>query len=376
MEPFSQDTAEFQRKNRLIGNQSLKPSSKLKVWLNWATYVVFRTLSISGVVTLLSVGGPAIANASILSTLESLLGSQVSAAAPKGSQNLQTMTLLKAALNADPNPVKGGGDITIVDDSSLLPESGPSGTLADIEDAQSTQISVYVVRKGDTLSSIAKLFGVTSNTILWANDIKRGSLINPGDTLIILPVSGVKYTVSKGDTLTSIAKKFKAQADEIVQFNALPDGPLAVGTEIIIPDGEIQTVAPVRSSVGNNPYRGGSGPTYVGYYMRPVAGGAKTQGIHGYNGIDIAAPIGTPIMASAEGVVIIVRDFGYNGGYGNYIVINHDNGTQTLYAHNSSNAVSVGQRVAQGQVIAYMGRTGKATGSHVHFEIRGAKNPF
>jgi len=372
MEPFLEETAEFQRKNRLIGHQPPKPGKSLKIWLNRATYATFRTLSISGVVTLLSIGTPTVASASFFSVIENMLGNQASAAAPKTIVNLQTMPLLKAALNADPNPAKGGGDITIVDDSSLLPESGPSGTLADIQDAPSTQISVYVVRKGDTLSSIAKLFDVTSNTIMWANDIKRG-LIQPGQTLIILPISGVKYTTVKGDTLTTIAKKFKAQADEIVQYNNLPEGPLAIGTQIIIPDGEI--AAPPLPAVGN-PYRGGSGPVYVGYYMRPVAGGIKTQGIHGYNGIDIAGSAGTPIMASAAGTVIIVRDFGYNGGYGNYIVINHDNGTQTLYAHNASNIVSVGQNVVQGQVIGYMGRTGKSTGNHVHFEIRGAKNPF
>ncbi|MEK9185596.1 MAG: M23 family metallopeptidase, partial [Patescibacteria group bacterium] len=98
--------------------------------------------------------------------------------------------------------------------------------------------------------------------------------------------------------------------------------------------------------------------------------------IHGYNGIDIAAPLGTPIMASADGEVIVSRNSGWNGGYGIYIVIRHPNGTQTLYAHNNSNTVSVGDSVKQGETIGYVGRTGKVTGSHVHFEIRGAKNPF
>jgi murein DD-endopeptidase MepM/ murein hydrolase activator NlpD len=81
-------------------------------------------------------------------------------------------------------------------------------------------------------------------------------------------------------------------------------------------------------------------------------------------------------MASASGVVIISRTSGWNAGYGNYIVIKHDNGTQTLYGHLSKNLVGVGEVVTQGQVIGQMGRTGKATGVHVHFEIRGAANPF
>ncbi len=283
------------------------------------------------------------------------------------------MPLLQAAHNQDLTLARGGGDITIVDNTSLLPESGPSGTLADIEDAQSTVISVYVVRPGDTLSSIAKLFGVTANTIFWANDLKSIRDIHPGDTLVILPISGVRYTVKKGDTVASVAKKFKADAADIISYNNLGDGGLTVGADIIIPDGELATPP---TPVKGNPYRGGSGPLYAGYYIAPLAHYIKTQGLHGYNGVDLAAPYGSPVLAAAGGTVIIVKDFGWNGGYGNYIVISHPNGTQTLYAHTSKNIVSVGESVVQGQVIGYEGATGKATGPHVHFEIRGAKNPF
>ncbi|KKW46945.1 MAG: Peptidase M23 [Parcubacteria group bacterium GW2011_GWB1_57_6] len=101
-----------------------------------------------------------------------------------------------------------------------------------------------------------------------------------------------------------------------------------------------------------------------------------TQGLHGWNGIDFGAPRGTPIRAAADGTVIIARAGGWNGGYGNYIVLQHANGTQTLYSHNSSNAVGMGQAVTQGQVIGYVGATGRVTGTHLHFEVRGAANPF
>ena len=110
--------------------------------------------------------------------------------------------------------------------------------------------------------------------------------------------------------------------------------------------------------------------------MRPIAGGHRSQGIHGHNGVDLAASVGTPIYASAAGTVIISKTGGYNGGYGNYIVIRHDNGTQTLYAHNTENYVGVGETVSQGQTIGTVGSTGRSTGAHVHFEVRGAKNPF
>ncbi|PIQ67135.1 MAG: hypothetical protein COV95_00370, partial [Candidatus Zambryskibacteria bacterium CG11_big_fil_rev_8_21_14_0_20_40_24] len=115
--------------------------------------------------------------------------------------------------------------------------------------------------------------------------------------------------------------------------------------------------------------------SYDGYYIKPV-NGRRTQGIHGYNAVDLGAPAGSPIFAAAPGVVIISRNSGWNGGYGRYIVIRHDNGTQTLYAHNSENIVYEGTSVVQGQVVGYVGSSGKSTGPHVHFEIRGAKNPF
>jgi murein DD-endopeptidase MepM/ murein hydrolase activator NlpD len=286
------------------------------------------------------------------------------------------MALPKPAMNIDPVAGKGGGDITIVDDSALMPEEGPSGTLADIVKPKNSTISVYVVRPGDTLSSIAKLFGVSPNTILWANDLSRAEALQVGHTLTILPVTGVKYTVKKNDTLSSIAKKYGGDAEEIARFNGL-DGALAVGTDIIIPDGEVPSISTSRSSPVLSAGVSRGTPQEVGYYLRPLVGGTRTQGLHGYNAIDLAAPVGTPILASAAGEVIVAKNGGWNGGYGTYAVITHDNGSQTLYSHASSVIVSVGQHVVRGQVIGYVGRTGKATGPHIHFEIRnGIRNPF
>ena len=294
----------------------------------------------------------------------------------------QTVPLLAAALNPDPNPAKGGGDTTIVG-GALLPDSGPLGTIANAstEHRSSDQISVYVVREGDTLSQIATMFNVSINTIIWANDLPKNGTVRPGQVLTILPITGISYTVAKGDTIGTIAKKHKGDAEEIAVFNGLAvNSPLAVGQKIIIPDGEATpVVTPSRSSgssSGGGSSGGGSQPSYDGYYLRPLAGGKKSQGIHGYNGIDLAAPAGTEILASADGTVIISKSGGYNGGYGNYVVICHANDTQTLYAHNTSNLVGVGEQVSQGQVIATVGSTGRSTGNHVHFEVRGAKNPF
>lgn len=317
---------------------------------------------------------PTNAHAGVFSFFSELLSTRAEAEEQlAGIGNSQTIALLRSALNPDPNPAKGGGDITIVGGVALLPESGPAGTLADIAEGNPHgSISSYVVRQGDTLSQIARMFGVSVNTIAWANDIRSG-IIRSGQTLIILPISGVQHTVAKSDTLASIAKKYKADVREIALFNNLSeDATLALGSEVIIPDGELASPSltiPAR-------LRGAGGPSYDGYYMRPILGGRKTQGLHGYNGVDLANYFGAPVFASAEGAVIVVRDYGWNGGYGKYLVIAHPNGTQTLYSHLSEVRVYQGQLIVRGEVIGAVGSTGNSTGPHLHFEIRGAKNPL
>ncbi|KKQ35693.1 MAG: Peptidase M23 family protein [Candidatus Nomurabacteria bacterium GW2011_GWB1_37_5] len=299
--------------------------------------------------------------------------------APQNSQNVELLQA-SAIIPVVSSLGTGGGDIS-VDSGALMPEIGPSGTIADLGNAEiydSGDISLYVVREGDTLSGIAKMYDISANTILWANGLKKGAALTKGQTLIVLPVPGVLHKVVKGDTLKSIAQKYKGDVDDIASFNGIDsDTILTIGNEIIIPDGEmtVQSSSSItRTKKGERVY-GTNAPSYGGYYIRPIGGGRKSQGLHGYNGIDLAAPTGTPIMASAAGTVISVRG-GWGGGYGNHVILAHDNGTKTLYAHNSKNLVSVGQHVAQGEVIALLGSTGKSTGPHVHFEIRGAKNPF
>lgn len=291
--------------------------------------------------------------------------------------NSQTVSLLRAALHSDPNPSKGGGEITI-DHDALLADVGPSGSLADIEERPlaSDQISVYVVREGDTLSQIGVMFNVSANTIRWANDLSRNEAIQPGQTLVILPISGVRHTVAKGDTLQSIAKKYKADLEEILSFNNLSAGmTLSVGEVVVVPDGEMGVPVPTRTiSRGSSSSSGGT--SSAGYFINPVPGSARTQGIHGYNGIDLGARSGTQVIAAAAGEVLISRSSGWNGGYGIYVVVKHNNGTQTLYSHLNQAIVYAGQRVVQGQVVGYVGATGRATGPHLHFEVRGASNPF
>ena len=328
---------------------------------------------------------------------------QAFSSAPSNPAPSSQTPVLRAAVNIDPNPSKGGADLAIAGGVALLSASGPEGTISDIEEQpSSTQISIYVVRDGDTLSTIAKMYGVSTNTILWANDLKGASDIHPGDTLVILPVSGIEHVVAKGETLASIVKKYGADMQNILDYNNLTaSSPLAVGDTVIIPagvDGPGQAPAqgPAASGSGTksttSAHTGGTapgcvsnyerlipgygGPSLPGYFIRPIAGGMKTQCLHGYNAVDLGTPRGTRVMAAADGVVIVARPSGYNGGYGEYIAIDHPNGTQTVYGHLSKLYVTPGEEVTQGQVIALSGNTGDSTGPHLHFEIRGAQNPF
>ena len=268
----------------------------------------------------------------------------------------------------------GGAPVQWAGDSSLLPVMGPLGS-ADIEPYHFDQITTYTVREGDTLSKIAEMFEISVDTIRWANDIGRTDLVRVGDVLVILPVNGIQHTVKKGETLKGIAKQYKADADDIAIYNGLDlDESLGVGVTIVIPDAEpalsplAQPSSPRRSSAG--------GQDLGGYFLRPIAWGRKTQGIHGFNGVDLADSCGTPVVASAAGDVLVAKTSGWNGGYGKYIVIAHPNGTQTLYAHLASIFVGPGWHVARGFQIGTIGSTGRSTGCHVHFEVRGAKNLF
>lgn len=333
---------------------------------------------------------PAEAHAGIFADMLAFISGKASAqtagSPSPSSGNLQTLVLPQPAKNLDPTPARGGGGITIVDDSALLPQEGPSGTIADIEKPTNPIITRYIVRPGDTVSSLAKMFNVSEGTIRSFNNLKKGSPLQVSQELVIMSITSAPYTVKKGDTLASIAKAYNGDATEIANYNGIDDGTLVVGDKITIPNGEV----PATATVATTPKRGTAKVTApahdvgakgsaseVGYYIAPIANYKRTQGIHGYNGVDLGAPKGTPIVAAAGGDVVVAREGGWNGGYGSYVVISHSNGSQTLYSHMSKVDAYDGEHVVQGQVIGYVGATGHATGPHLHFEIRnGIRNPF
>jgi len=240
-----------------------------------------------------------------------------------------------------------------------------------------TDTYTYIVERGDTPIAIADLFGISLNTLLWANGLTFRSIIRPGDTFTILPVSGISHTVVKNDTVSSLAKKYSASVNDIIAYNNLSDdASLTVGNVLVIPGG-IKRV-PRRVVVRKTTVSRKSINAPSGWLVQPTPGRNPRwgSGLHGFNGIDITNSCGTPIVAAAEGTVIIADDFGWNGGYGKYIKIQHPNGVVTLYSHVRELLVGAGVHIGQGEGIALMGTTGRSTGCHLHFEVRGARNPF
>lgn len=232
----------------------------------------------------------------------------------------------------------------------------------------------YTVAKGDTLSTVAQKFGISTNTIKWQNNLTSDTL-NVGDTLEILPVTGVAYKVVRGDTIYTIAKKLDTDPQKIVDFPfndfANPETfSLVDGQMLIVPDGVKPSEQPyIRKQVYI-----AQGPSSTSFstsgFTWPVHGLVTQFASWYHEALDIAAPYGTPIVAAKSGVVSSVSVGSYDGGYGNNVYIDHGGGYKSHYAHMEAVNVSAGQSVVGGStVIGWEGLTGRTTGPHVHFEI-------
>lgn len=232
------------------------------------------------------------------------------------------------------------------------------------------EIVEYVVRKGDTVSSIAKKFGVSIDTIVWANNIKSVTKIKVGDRLKVPPVDGIVHRVKWGETVYSVSKKYQANPQAIVDFpfNSFSNDEtfaLAVGQNLIVPGGimpkyQKPQVSAVQPQVVPS-------ADVKGLFAWPTSGRITQRYSWYHRGLDIANRSAPPILASRAGIVASVIYGRY--GYGKHVIIDHGDGYKTLYAHMSKIYVKVGQSVAQGSAIGQMGSTGRSTGTHLHFEI-------
>lgn len=179
------------------------------------------------------------------------------------------------------------------------------------------------------------------------------------------------YTVQPGDNLHSIAFALETTPGELREANPwLDPAYFEPGTRLLVPWDSSEYRYPDSDQYYGDDQAGESirHTDFIWPLNRIEVSshfGRRRGRLHA--GIDLRAPRGTPIQAAAAGRVKYV---GYNRGYGHMVVIDHGGGIESAYAHNSQNLVTQGQRVEQGQVVARVGKSGNATGYHVHFEIR------
>ena len=241
-------------------------------------------------------------------------------------------------------------------------------------------VITYTVQAGDTIQGIAALHGLQPTSIQWANpEIEDApDLLRIGQQITILPIDGVYHIVEEGDTLDSIAEEYKASVEEIVgcTYNSLASRftPIQTGIGLIVPGGEKPYVPKVVTVYEGEAPQAVAG---TGQFQWPVVG-VITQGYwYGHRAVDVGAPTGSALLAADDGFISFA---GWTDvGYGYLVVINHNNGYSTYYAHCSNIYVYEGQTVDRGQVIAAVGSTGWSTGPHLHFEVRYQgvqQNPF
>lgn len=267
--------------------------------------------------------------------------------------------------------------ILAASDALLKPEITSTTNIekpSDFSAFERQEIIDYTVQAGDVLGTIATKFGLDINSILWANNLSYYSIIRPGDTLKILPISGVLHTVKSGENLSFIAKTYNADMDKILAFNNLKDvNALKKGQELIIPDGikkvtakatvaktspySLKTILPISKDIYNT----------LSNFIWPATANRITQYYHlGHHAIDIGGKTGAPIYAIEKGQATLS---GWSSGYGNNIIIDHGGGQKSRYAHFSKLYVKKGAFVEKGQQIGEMGSTGNSTGPHLHIEI-------
>ena len=251
-----------------------------------------------------------------------------------------------------------------VDENGLLTDSSGVAISSALL-SQPVEYQTYKVKSGDTISGIAKKFGLTNiSTLISVNDIGNVRQLGAGQKLKIPSIDGIIYTVKAGDSLNSIATANNIKLENILDVNELSTETLTVGQQLFLPGvgldqktlqsrmGEL-FILPISAAFRwSSPY---------GWRADPFTG---VQSFH--TGTDMACPEGTPILAAMSGKI---SEVGNNRTYGNYIIINHGNGYQTVYAHMSKTIAKKGQWVTQGSKIGLVGSTGYSTGPHLHFMV-------
>lgn len=238
------------------------------------------------------------------------------------------------------------------------------------------KVIIYSVEKGDTIETIAKKFGISTDTIKWANSINSEDILSIGQELKILPVSGIAHKVAPGETIYSIAEKYSTNSQGIADFPfntfANPETfAMVAGQIIIVPGGVAPSERATYVKKTEVYVVTGTAPVGSNGWYFPVEGSISQYASWYHMALDIAGPVGTPVYAARSGTVEQVITGTWDGGYGNNIWVNGGDGIQTHYAHLNGANVSAGQNVVGGQtIIGWRGSTGRSTGPHTHFEVR------
>lgn len=236
----------------------------------------------------------------------------------------------------------------------------------------------YEVLGGETLTHIGAKFDVSALSILWANsDIKDANVLRPGKSILIPPRDGMTVIVEKGQSLDSLVKKYSGDFDQTLVANNITDPATIFAEQRILIAGGTPAKTPVptqlaKKSTGKvkGTRSSPTGPTVpTGTFIWPTQGSVCNTRHRGYYAIDICAGGASPPIVASDGGVVVEARYGWNGGYGNTVRIDHGNGFFTRYAHMRTLTVSAGQSVSQGQQVGWMGTTGNSTGVHLHFEI-------
>jgi murein DD-endopeptidase MepM/ murein hydrolase activator NlpD len=247
--------------------------------------------------------------------------------------------------------------------SLLVPERAPS-TAAGVNPVLFTSLKVtsYKTRSGDTLSAVASRFKLNIDTLVSFNGITDARAVSAGSMLDVPNSDGLRYTVRRGDTLQGIAKNWGVDLNGILDWNGLTSSVIRSGQQLFLPGARMNPtdLSRVLGTLFRYPIIGGLS-SFFGFRPDPITG---VRSFH--NGIDLMGKPGTPILAAMAGVV---AEVGFNRNFGNYVIIKHSGGYQTLYGHMTRYIVDHGQKVQQGQKIGEVGNTGYSTGPHLHFSI-------
>ena len=274
-----------------------------------------------------------------------------------GKAELETLDKVMAAFVAD-------ASVSYTDSGDIVGSGKSRAELAALF-KKPVSYQTYTVRSGDTLGGITKRFGLTNlSTLIDVNGITNARALHEGQKLRIPSVDGLMYTVAKGNSLAGLSSKFNVPLEDLLDVNDLASQTLTVGQQLFIPGAKMDA-AKLHEVLGDlfkipitEAYRISS---KFGWRPDPFTG------VRSYHtGIDLACPEGTPIRAAMNGTVAFV---GWSNVFGNYIIVNHPNGYQTLYGHLSASRVKKGQGVTQATVIGLVGSTGYSTGAHLHFTV-------